>query len=441
MANDKDFVVAGAVEVGKDTKVTLGTVTSNNIDLATGNYFADTPTSASTYTISNAGDVQSFQLEVTGGTAEVAQNFSTTLYTGTNATNSIDNGVDLANDGGLVWIKSRNSNNTSAHYLYDTERGINTPLSSNTTGGDYTAAEYLTSFDTTGFTLGNQDANNSSVDNFVSWAFKKEPSFFDVVTYTGNTVAGRLVPHSLGSVPACIIIKRLETDEGWFVYHRGMDATAPENYYLQLNTTAARVDGTIWNDTAPTSTDFVLDADSAVNGSGETYVAYLFAHDDAADGLIQCGSYTGTGVEQVINLGWQAQWVLIKNASNSAGWYLVDLERGMTDTDQDGFLYANASTAEGNEASNLGENAHSTDPNGFKVTSNGTQVNFDGGDTYIYIAIRAASDPDITWPSSIEWAGGIAPSAPAVGETDVYTLVTDDGGTSYVGVKTADNLS
>ncbi|MDB4299749.1 hypothetical protein N9928_01720, partial [bacterium] len=82
MANDKDFVVAGAVEVGKDTKVTLGTVTSNDIDLATGNYFADTPSGASTYTISNAGDVQSFQLEVTGGTDEVAQNFSTTLYTG-----------------------------------------------------------------------------------------------------------------------------------------------------------------------------------------------------------------------------------------------------------------------------------------------------------------------------------------------------------------------
>ena len=47
----------------------------------------------------------------------------------------------------------------------------------------------------------------------------------------------------------------------------------------------------------------------------------------------------------------------------------------------------------------------------------------------------------LTWPSSIEWAGGIAPSAPATGETDVFTLSTDDGGTSYVGVKTADNLS
>ena len=29
MANDKDFIVNNAVEVGKDTKVTLGTVTSD----------------------------------------------------------------------------------------------------------------------------------------------------------------------------------------------------------------------------------------------------------------------------------------------------------------------------------------------------------------------------------------------------------------------------
>ena len=67
MANDKDFIVKNAVEVGKDTKVTLGTITSSDIDLSTGNYFSDTLAANTTYTISNAGDVQSFQLEVTSG--------------------------------------------------------------------------------------------------------------------------------------------------------------------------------------------------------------------------------------------------------------------------------------------------------------------------------------------------------------------------------------
>jgi hypothetical protein len=52
-----------------------------------------------------------------------------------------------------------------------------------------------------------------------------------------------------------------------------------------------------------------------------------------------------------------------------------------------------------------------------------------------------AEDATLTWPSSIEFAGGVAPAAPANGETDIFTFSTDDGGTSYIGTKTADNLS
>jgi hypothetical protein len=66
MANNKDFLVNGPVVVGKDTKVTVGSITASDIDLSTGNYFADTLAANTTYTISNAGNVQSFQLEVTG---------------------------------------------------------------------------------------------------------------------------------------------------------------------------------------------------------------------------------------------------------------------------------------------------------------------------------------------------------------------------------------
>src|SRR5210317_1150701 len=69
MANNKDFLLKNAVEVGGRTKVTFGTITGNNIDLSTGNYFSDTLAADTTYTISNAGDVQSFQVEVTGGAA------------------------------------------------------------------------------------------------------------------------------------------------------------------------------------------------------------------------------------------------------------------------------------------------------------------------------------------------------------------------------------
>jgi len=194
------------------------------------------------------------------------------------------------------------------------------------------------------------------------------------------------------------------------------------------------------------STSFTVDNNSVVNASGATYVAYLFAHDDAADGLIQCGSYTGNSSTDgpEINLGWQPQWLLIKDTTGSQGsWSIFDTARGIVTSDIDPVLQANLSNAE-----YTGTNYLDALLTGFKLTVGGgsygttqdTHVNYTGH-TYIYIAIRAASDPDITWPSSIEWAGGIAPSAPAVGETDVYTLVTDDGGTTYTGIQSIDNAS
>lgn len=66
MANDQDFILKNALEVGKDTKVTLGTITSGTVDLGTGNYFAQTLAANTTYTFSNPGAVQSFQMEITG---------------------------------------------------------------------------------------------------------------------------------------------------------------------------------------------------------------------------------------------------------------------------------------------------------------------------------------------------------------------------------------
>ena len=58
-----------------------------------------------------------------------------------------------------------------------------------------------------------------------------------------------------------------------------------------------------------------------------------------------------------------------------------------------------------------------------------------------YEQYSTAATATLTWPSSIEWAGGIAPAAPANGETDVYTFTTDDGGTTYTGVQSIDNAS
>jgi hypothetical protein len=40
----------------------------------------------------------------------------------------------------------------------------------------------------------------------------------------------------------------------------------------------------------------------------------------------------------------------------------------------------------------------------------------------------------LTWPSSVDWAGGTAPDAPASGASNLYVFYTRDGGSNWVGV-------
>jgi hypothetical protein len=439
MSNDKDFVVNGPVVVGKDTKVTVGSIAAGTVDLSTGNYFVDSPSGDYTYTFANPGDVQAFQIQATGSSEAVASTFSTTLYTGNGGTQTITNGIDLSSDGGLVWFKNRTSATTN-HSIFDSESGATggTRLLPNLNNGLQTfngTAVFTTS--STGFALNNDASNdlNDSIYNYVAWTFKKQTKFFDIVTYTGNGVA-RTISHNLGSVPGVIITKRLDSTSDWAVYHRSYGSGGPAG--ILNGTDAAFSLSTYWNNTDPTSTQFTLGSFANVNASGGTYVAYLFAHDTASDGLIQCGSYTGTAASQSINLGWKPQWLLIKS-TGAADWYILDTTRGWTSTSlTNKMLNPNNSTAESTVGNVVYDIAHSN--TGFDLASTASQFNA-SGQTYIYMAIRSASAPAITWPTNIEWPAGITPSTPAEGETDVYTFTTDDGGTTYTGVQSIDNAS
>jgi hypothetical protein len=55
-----------------------------------------------------------------------------------------------------------------------------------------------------------------------------------------------------------------------------------------------------------------------------------------------------------------------------------------------------------------------------------------------YIAIRSAFVPTITYDPDLQWPSGTAPTSPAIGETDVLTFNTTDGGTTYKSVLAID---
>jgi hypothetical protein len=308
--------------------------------------------------------------------------FSTYLYTGTSASQTITNGIDLSTKGGLVWNKLRAGTGLNAqNKLYDTARGVNKEIYSNLTTQEGTKTDALNSFNTTGFTLGAQDINETG-GTYCSWTFRKQPKFFDIVTYTG-TGSNTTIAHNLGSVPACILVKRTDVAAAWAVYHRSLANTQ----YLVLNTTAAAATGaTWWNSTTPTSTVFSVGTDATVNASAGTYVAYLFAHDaggfglTGTDNVISCGSFTNN---TTVNLGYEPQWVLIKPSSIVGNWQIIDNMRQWVGTDA-----ASSDALGGNFLAPNLTNAEATTAYNTNITPTGFKVDGITAGTYIYIAIR-----------------------------------------------------
>lgn len=63
------------------------------------------------------------------------------------------------------------------------------------------------------------------------------------------------------------------------------------------------------------------------------------------------------------------------------------------------------------------------------------------GDFAMYSTSGATALATIAYPSSVEFAGGTAPDAPANGETDILSFYTTDGGTTYYGFKAGDAMA
>ena len=96
--------------------------------------------------------------------------FSTYLYDGPGSAQTITNGIDLSGEGGLVWIKNRDSAN--GHNLEDTERGAGKTISSNSTDEEFnlTGTSGLSSFNSNGFSItGSQNRTNTNGDSYAAW--------------------------------------------------------------------------------------------------------------------------------------------------------------------------------------------------------------------------------------------------------------------------------
>ena len=306
---------------------------------------------------------------------EVEDVFSAFTYTGNATVRNINNGIDLSGEGGLVWIKDRDQG--FDHQLFDTERGANKRLNSDSCNAELTySTTALSAFNSDGFALGSGNSFvNRNNDEYISWTFRNAPKFFDVVTYTGNGT-GQTISHNLGSVPGMIFIKHLGTN-CWRAYH----SATGNGSYLVLNSTNAKAnDFDTWFETSPTSTNFSVGSRAEVNGSG-TFVAYLFANDED---FIKCGSYTGTGSNIDIDCGFTngAQFVMIKQTNVGRNWFVFDTARGITTGNEPNLLW------DTNSSETTTQDLVDPLSTGFRVRPGILGTNENGGE-YMYMAIAA----------------------------------------------------
>ena len=313
-------------------------------------------------------------------------------YTGTGSTLTPTSTLGFEPD--LIWIKSRSA--ATDHALYDSVRGTQARLESNTTDVEVTSDSGVTAFNTAGFTLGTLAQVNTNAATYAAWTWDAGSSTvtntagtissqvranasagFSIVTYTGTGVTGT-VGHGLGVKPGLIIVKNRDSVLNWIVYHSARGATE----YAWFNTTAAFAAASgPWNDTEPTSSVFTVGgANTNNNESTKKIVAYCFA---PVAGYSAFGSYTGNGSADgpFVYTGFRPRWLLLRSTSGARDWMIKDALRSTTYNPADGNLYANQTFSEDTTASVYVDILS----NGFKLRGTYASINA-SGETFIYAA-------------------------------------------------------
>jgi hypothetical protein len=293
----------------------------------------------------------------------------------------------------LVWTKPRSI--TGSNVLNNSVAGASKYLVSDTAAAEVTNAQYITSFNSNGFSVGTSgwtsgstmvgwqwlagagSSSSNTNGSITSTVSVNATAGFSVVTYTG-TGANATVGHGLGVAPSMVIIKQrtaLPSAQNWIVGHTSLAWT---NFMWLDLTNGTQTSSLVFNNTAPTSSVFSIGTGNGVNYSASaTYVAYCWS---AVAGYSAFGSYTGNGSADgpFVYLGFRPRYILWKRTDTTADWGVIDTSRDPYNTT--GYdLTPNAASAEGS--------GYTVDflSNGFKIRLTATRINASGG-TYIYAA-------------------------------------------------------
>ena len=157
---------------------------------------------------------------------------------------------------------------------------------------------------------------------------------FSIIQYQGGGNSVTTVAHGLSQKPQFMMIKNMDDNDTWTCYHYGIGNTKYLNF---PQTYDYEQDGTMFNDTTPTSSVFTLgaapgnDYHNRANRSGYDYIAYCW-HD--VPGLQKFGFYPGAsvngGVGDFIECGFRPALILVKKYTpNGDGGVIFDTARAV----------------------------------------------------------------------------------------------------------------
>ena len=314
------------------------------------------------------------------------------IYTYTSASTAADitfTGWEFQPD--LVWFKC--TSHGSSHRLYDSVRGVNKGIQSNTANAEGTDTDALNSFDSNGFSLGtgNSDINYDS-RSFVAYGWKaggtavsntngtitssvsaNTKAGFSIVSWTGTQTASQTVGHGLTQAPDLVIYKARDEAANWIVGSSALDATQ----YLILDVTNAVASNSTYIPSRPSNTVLNLGSVSSVNND-EKMIAYCW---HSVEGYSKIGKYTGNGNTDgtFIYTGFSPAFIMYKKVNGANSWHIIDNKR---DTSNPARTNVFADDALAEDTTYIRFDFLS---NGFKQRTSYDANNASGGE-YIYMA-------------------------------------------------------
>ena len=318
------------------------------------------------------------------------------IYTGNGSADRAITGAGFAPN--WVWIKKRSS--ADVHYIFDSVRGADIQLQSNSNAAQYDysgdANRSLTAFDSDGFTLGTNEGVNHNSQTFVSWNWKENgtgssntngsitstvsanaTAGFSIVKWTGSG-ANATVGHGLGVTPSMLIVKNATGTGNWRIWNQNLSSAQT----LELNATSgALTSAGQFNSSATFNSNvFSVGGEGDTNESSSTIVAYCFSE---IKGFSKFGTYVGNGSTDgtFVYTGFKPAFILQKRYDNNGeGWGMFDTTRSPINESKN-MLLANSNALEDTS------NAARIDflSNGFKWRTTDTWFNPNGG-SCIYMA-------------------------------------------------------